>query len=469
MDSHQFFNDGINEKAKKFEQLLNSGESFFYDTDELEEIIEFYLDFDQLNKASNAIDYGVSIYPYELFYQIKRAEVLIARKEVKSAIKILESARSVEPNNPEIAKVLGDSYAIIMQHKKAIDCYLFALNQAYDHDEILLRLARIHFIIDKPNKAMNYLNALPDDFTYDEFSLQEFVKLFFDFSQLDKAIEFLTKVIDEDPYNYAAWYFKGLTLQKSEDYKAAIDAFEFCIAIDDSNTMGHLGRGNSLMELKEYNEAIDSFKLSLDNDESDAEVLCNIAECYEQLENYSSAKYYYLRAIKMDKHLSDAYFGIAMIYKKQDKLRDAEKNLLKAIDIDSFESIYHIEIAELYLLQEKRERCLFHYQQAYEIDPNTPEIVLDFAHANFGFEEIEEAIKLLQNHFETIAEDHRILYRIASYYFCLGQYENGYNYLHAALQTKPDEYFLVYEYSPFVENIENVTNIIDLYIHKTND
>jgi tetratricopeptide (TPR) repeat protein len=469
MDSPQFFNDGIDERAKKFEELLNSGENFFYDTDELEEIIEFYLDLEQLNKASSAIEYGTSIYPYEVFYQIKRAEVAIARKDIKNAIKILEAARSIEPNNAEIAKALGDSYSITLQHKKAIDCYVFALNQGFDKEEMLLRLARIHFLVNNSKKAMNYLNAIPRDFVYDEFSLQELVKLFFDFSELDRAIEFLTKVINEDPYNYAAWYFKGLTLQKSEQYEKATTAFEYCIAIDENNTMGHLGKGNSLMELKDYNAAIESFKLSLDNDESDAEVLCNIAECFEQLENYSSAKYYYLRAIKTDKHLSDAFFGLAMIYKKQNKLKDAEKNLQKAIDLDSFESIYHIELAEVYLLLLNKERCLYHYQQAYEIDSDTPEIVLDFAHAHFEFKETKKAVELLKKHYETVAKDYRILYRIASYLFSLGHFENGYNYLHSALQIKPSEYFLLYEYSPFVENIENVSNIIDLYIQRTND
>ena len=469
MDDHHFYNDGIEEKINRFEALMNSGESFFFDTDELEEVIDFYLDFDQLTKAEKAIDYGLSIYPYEVFYQIKKAELHVAKKDVKRAIGILEEARSKEPNNPEIAKILGDCYSILLQHKKAIECYSFALNQNFDKEEMLIRLARIHFLINNPKKAMSYLNAIPHDYTYDEFALQELVKLFYDFGHLDKAQDFLQQVIDEDPYNYSAWYFIGLTLQKLESYEKAISAFDFCIAIDEGNTLGHLGKGNSLMELKKHNEAIESFKLSLDNNATDAEVLCNIAECYEHLENFSSSKYYYLRALKLDQNLSDAYFGIAMLYKKQEKYRDALKNLLTAIDIDRFECIYHIEIAEVYLALDQGERCLYHYQQAYEIDPDTVEILLDYSHAMLHFEETEEAITLLAEYYEKVNQDYRILYRIASYSFSLGQFEKGYNYLHEALQERPDEYLLLFEYSPFVESNENVTNIIDLYTNKTND
>jgi tetratricopeptide (TPR) repeat protein len=469
MEGNDFLNDGIEEKAKNFEKLLISGESFFYDTDDLEDIIEYYLDFEEINKASKAIAYAISIYPFEIFYQIKKAEVAMAKKDVKAAIKILDAARSIEPNNAEIAKVLGDCYSIILQHKRAIDCYLFALNQEYETEEMLLRLARIHFLINNPKKAMSYLNAIPSDYIFDEFSLQEFIKLFFDFSQFDKCVEFLDRIIEEDPYNFPAWYFLGMTYQKLEDYPKAINAFEFCIAIDDTNTMGHLGKGNSLMEMELYEEAIESYKLSLDNDDSDADVLCNIAECYENLDNYSSAKYFYLKAIRTDKYLSDAFFGLAVVYKKMNNLKDAEKNLLKAIDLDSFESVYHIELAEIYLINENKERCNYHYQQAYDIDPETTEIVLDFSHALVEFDDVQEAVLLLQEHLVNFKDDHRVLYRIASYQFILGLFESGFQYLHAGLQMKPTEYFLLYEYAPFTENIENVSNIIDLYTQRTND
>jgi len=233
--------------------------------------------------------------------------------------------------------------------------------------------------------------------------------------------------------------------------------------------MGHLGKGNSLMEQTLYTDAIASFKLSLDNDVSDAEVLCNIAECYENLNNYSTAKYYYLKAIKTDRYLSDAYFGLAIVYKKQNMLKDAEKHLLKAIDLDGFESIYHIELAEIYLLLDNRDRCIFYYQQAYDIDKETPEIVLDFAHAYFDFNETKEAINLLKHHSEELDDDYRIIYRISSYLLSIGLFEEAYHYLHLALQSNPNEYFLLFEYAPFAENIENVTNIIDLYTQRTND
>ena len=463
MENSDFLDEGMEERAENFERMLESGESFFYDNDELGQLIDYYLDFEQISKATNAIAYGESIYPFESYYQIKKAEVFIAQRNINGAIKLLEKHRTIEPQNPEIAKLLGDCYALSLQYKRALDCYLFAFNYDSTNDELLLRLARVNFALGNTNKALSYLNAFPKDYVYDELSIQEFLKLFLDYNQHTEAIAFLQKTIDKDPYNYSAWYFTGLVHQKEEAYDKAVSAYEFCIAIDEENTMGHLGKGNCLIELHQYTDAIASFNLSLDDDESDAEVFCNIAECYENLKDDAAATYNYQKSIRLNPNLSDAYFGLATVYKRALKLRDAEHNLLKAISIDRYESMYHIELAEIYLINENQERCYYHYEKAYEIDSDTTEILLDFAHAKFELGEIDEAVELLLEHLEDHDEDHRMYYRIASYSFTLGHFEKGYNFLHAALKMKPNEYILLYEFAPFTENLETISNIIDLY------
>jgi len=463
MENSDFLEEGMEERAQNFERMLESGESFFYDNDELGQLIDYYLDFEQINKATKAIAYGESIYPFESFYQIKKSEVFIAQRNINGAIKLLEKHRTIEPQNPEIAKLLGDCYALSLQYKRALDCYLFALNFDNTNDELLLRLARVNFAQGNNKKALSYLNAFPSDYMYDELSVQEFLKLFLDYGQHTEAVTFLQKIIDNDPYNYSAWYFLGLVHQKEEKYEEGISAYEFCIAIDEENTMGHLGKGNCLMELDQNQEAISSFNLSLDNDESDAEVFCNIAECYENLKDDSAAKYNYQKSIKLNPNLSDAYFGLATVYKRGAKLKEAERNLLKAIDIDRYESMYHIELAEVYLINENSDRCYYHYEKAYEIDSDTTEIILDFAHAKFELGNIDEALDLLIKHLENHDEDHRMYYRIASYSFILGHSEKGYNFLHAALKMNPKEYILLFEFAPFTENLENVSNIINLY------
>lgn len=466
MDSEENYNDNIHQRVRDFEQRLESGERFFYDTDDLEEIIEYYFEIEELNKAWKAISFGLTLFPYENYYQVKKAEVLLNKKDIKNAIKILEEAQSIEPNNPEISKLLGDCYNQSMQYKRAVDYYHIALKADFEIDDVIIELIRVHFMLNKPEKAVSYLTIYPEHMYVGETMLPDLVKLFCDFNFTKLIIPFIERLINHQPYSFTSWYFLGYCYQKLEEYTKGLDAFEYCIAIDEYNSMGFLGKGNCLMELNQYEEAIEFFNQALDNDITDAEVYCNIAECFEHLENYNSAKYYYLKALKIDKYLSDAFYGLGLIYKKQQRYREAEKNILKAIDIDPYECLYHIELAELYLLMDKKDPCFFHYNKALEIDSTTMEIALDYSHAMVHFKETEHAISLLVDELSKNNGDYRYFYRISSYLFQIGEYESAYNYLHQALELNAEEYFLLYEYAPFTENNETVTNIIDLYLLK---
>lgn len=466
MESGDFLDDELYKRARDFEQKLDSGQGFYCDTDELEEIIEFYFEHEQYNKAWNAISFGLTLFPYENYYQVKKAEVLLNKKEIQKAIMILEDAKVKEPNNPEIAKLLADCFSQTMQYKRAEELYRYALKMGFETDVVIVSLVRMQFLIGRPEKAVSYLSYFPDEFYYLDTIIPEMVKIFIDNDYTRFIIPFLKRIINVQPYSWTTWYYLAFCYQKMEEYEKAMDAFEYCIAIDEFNSMGHLGKGNCLMELGKHEEAISYFNDAIDHDITDAEVYCNIAECYEHLKNLNSAKYYYLKAIKVDKHLSDAYYGLGMIYKEQQRLREAEKNLLRALDLDPFEALFHIEAAELFLLMDKKEQCFHHYEKAREIDPKTEEIALDFAHAMFHFQEIEHAVAMMIDEVENAGSDHRFLYRIAAYLFHLGEYESGYNYLHKALKEKPEDFILLYEFAPFAENNETVTNIIDLYLLK---
>lgn len=463
MENKDFMDEGMYERIQNFEKMLQSGQTVFYDNEELQEIIDFYLDFEEIAKANQAIAFAETLFPFDTFYKIKKAEIYIAERNIVGAVKLLEKYKSIEPNNPEIAKLLGDCYAISLQYKRAEDSYLFALQSDPHDEELLLRLARISFALAKNKKALSYINAVPDKNEYDELSIQEFVRLFMDYNEYQEAIIFLDKIIDTNPYMYGAWYFKGLVYQRTEEYLKAVDAYEFCIAIDDSNTMGFLGKGNCLLELAEYEKAIEAYHQSLDGDDTDAEVLCNIAECYENLKDDVNAQSFYMKSISTNPNLSDAYFGLAMVFKRKNNFLAAERNLKQAIQIDKYESLYYIELAEIYLQLGEKEKCYENYQNAYDLDSETTEILLDYAHSMVEMEEVGKAVDLLMEHLENHDEDYRIYYRIAAYAYIIGKNEQANNFLHAALKMNPKKYMLLYEFAPFLENVENVSNIIDLY------
>ena len=147
MNHSEYFEEGMEEKAKNFEQMLKSGENFFYDNDELSRLIDYYLDFDQLKNATRAIAFGEQLYPFESYYQIKKSELYIAQRNINGAVKLLEKYRQIEPQNVEILKLLGDCYTLSLQYKRALEMYLLAHSIDTNDEEILIRLIRINLVL----------------------------------------------------------------------------------------------------------------------------------------------------------------------------------------------------------------------------------------------------------------------------------------------------------------------------------
>ena len=48
----------------KFESMLKENNILFFDVDEFEEIIEYYLQYGRISKAKRALDIGLSQHPY---------------------------------------------------------------------------------------------------------------------------------------------------------------------------------------------------------------------------------------------------------------------------------------------------------------------------------------------------------------------------------------------------------------------
>jgi hypothetical protein len=52
-----------NELVKKFEEMMENNDEFYFDTEELEDIIVYYLELGDFNYADMAVNYGLKLHP----------------------------------------------------------------------------------------------------------------------------------------------------------------------------------------------------------------------------------------------------------------------------------------------------------------------------------------------------------------------------------------------------------------------
>ena len=61
-----------NELAKRFEDMIENNEQFYFDTEEVEDIVIFYLEMGDINFAEMAVNYGLNLHPNSIELKVKQ-------------------------------------------------------------------------------------------------------------------------------------------------------------------------------------------------------------------------------------------------------------------------------------------------------------------------------------------------------------------------------------------------------------
>ena len=74
--------------ARRFEQMVKEDQQYFFDLDEFEELIDYYLFNNEIRKAESCIAIALEQYPSETGLLLKKAQFLISTDKNEKALKI---------------------------------------------------------------------------------------------------------------------------------------------------------------------------------------------------------------------------------------------------------------------------------------------------------------------------------------------------------------------------------------------
>ena len=86
----------------RFETMLKNNKLDYYDVSDLIQIIEIYLDTDNINRANLAVKIGLSQHPGSIELLIKKGQLLVEKHDYKKASKLLHELKELEPTNPDV-------------------------------------------------------------------------------------------------------------------------------------------------------------------------------------------------------------------------------------------------------------------------------------------------------------------------------------------------------------------------------
>lgn len=379
-DEEEYYEGNFNEDLERFEKSLKGESVGFIDSDKLEAIIDHYLINGQYTKANLCAERGITHFPFNLLFHLRKAQAISAMGQLKEALGLLAHIEKLETPTCEhcltkasIFSQLKDSKRAIRYFKEALD-----LSEPEDKDEIYLDLAMEYENLNDYQSAITVLKSAIKYNPNNEGAIYEVAYCYDQIGDYEKAIQCYSDFIDENPYSFTAWYNLGNAFSKLEKFEKAVWAYDYCVLINDEFSPAYFNLGNAYLSMDKFQLSIDNFEKCMELDGEDGLALCYIGESHEQLGNYELAKHYYYRSIEFVPDLPEAWLGLGIVNDLEGKTKEGIQLINKAIELDpSNGSFYHV-LAGAYEKLEDWESSQQAYLLSLELDPNNDEALSDY-------------------------------------------------------------------------------------------
>ena len=337
------FQDFFSDSIIKFESMINSNKFLFFDSEEFESIIIYYLESGNSSMANKAIKMAIEQYPKNTSILLLKVEALIFENNIREAEKIIDSLYEIDRNNSEIIIQKSRILSKRKKHSKSINLLKKISKDCEFYSDALVMIGKEYLFIDNFENAKEKFKEYIKNHQLDYAVLNNLLYCFDALGNTDNTINYLNDFLEENPYCEVAWHQLGKQYLKKELFKEALTAFDFAIISDDSFVGAYLEMGKVLEKLNKINQAIEQYEIVTKIDEPNPFALYRIACCHNKLGNIELAISYYNKTVEEDPIHDSAWMSLATSYYKQKDYLEAKNHLIKAIEIDS-ENIKYWEL-----------------------------------------------------------------------------------------------------------------------------
>ncbi|MGV6845441.1 MAG: tetratricopeptide repeat protein [Lutibacter sp.] len=379
----------------KFESMLKTNHVYFFDSLEFEEIIQYYLELGKNSLAKKAIKLGLEQHPKSIGLNLLKAEILVLENELDKATKLLNTLKSIEPNNEEVYVQQANILSKKNEHLAAIEMLKKALVLAEDEADIYAIIGMEYLFLDNFEKArFSFAKCLEVDFE-DYSSLYNVIYCFDMENKHEDAVIYLNNYINKDPYCEVAWHQLGRQYFILNDFKNALKAFDYAVLIDETFVGAYLEKAKTLEQLKQYELAIENYEATLELDDPTSFAFLRIGFCYKELQKTNMAIQYFKKAVHEDPLLDKGWIAITSCYLE---LKDYQKALFyvnKAIDIDELNPLYWRNYAQINLKLNQFEEAIKGFNKCLHLDDVDIVIWVGLCDTQCFIGEYDDALKTL--------------------------------------------------------------------------
>jgi len=431
--------EGIKELLQQYMRLKQGNGSAFIEEDAFELIIDYYDEKDDLSLAVEAADYGIQQYPYSSVLQIKKADLLIAKKLYREALVLLEKAEVLDRGDINVYILKTDAYLALDQQKKAADLLEEAILifDGEERIELLFELADVYDDYEEFDKVFNCLKLILEQDQTNEEALYK-ICFWTDYTgRNEEGIRLHQQIIDEHPFTELAWFNLGAAYQGVKLYEKAIDAYQYAIAIDEKFDYAYRNMGDAYLRMRKYKEAIEVLVKVLELSRPEDVIYEALGHCYDKQKNYAQARFHYRKASHLTPEDSHLHYKIACTYMNEKQWESAVKNLENAMRIQRSRPDYSFALAQCYVQLDKIKDAIIYFSNFIKARPKNIKGWKELTKCLYDAGFYEEALSQVQNAIKnTVNKPVLIFYKIAIL-FALDKHKEALLLLEMAIKKSP--------------------------------
>ena len=250
--------------------------------------------------AIKEIDKAIELDPNNPDYHNSKGVALAQLERYEEAIKEFDEAITLNPNNPDYHNNKGNALAQLERYEEAIKEYNEAItlnpnNPDYHNSKCvaLYDLERYEEAIKEYNEAITLNPNNPDYHNNKGVALAQL-------ERYEEAIKEFDEAITLNPNNPDYHNNKGVALYDLERYEEAIKEYDEAITLNPNNPDYHNSKGDALYDLERYEEAIKEFDEAITLNPNNPDYHNSKGDALYDLERYEEAIKEFDLALKLD-------------------------------------------------------------------------------------------------------------------------------------------------------------------------
>jgi tetratricopeptide (TPR) repeat protein len=361
----------LEELIQRFQDIKSGNATSMLDEEEYERVIEYYFQNSNDIEALLACEIGKTYYPFSSSILMLKAEILTQTQKYGQALKALDEVEQYDHTNLGavllradilLSQVKYDQAAAHLQH--SADNF-----EGKEKIEILLELSDVYDECEEYEAVYETLKKVLELEPRNEEALQK-VSFWAEFTnKLEDSVALHTQLTNEDPYSTLAWFNLGAAYQGLKLYEKAIDAYEYCIAIDEKFEFAYRNLADACMRLKWYEKALEVLEKHLEIAKPEDVIFEAMGYCWEKQKNFSLARHYYRQASKLSPEDDVIFYKIGETYAREHAWEKAVKAYSVALNINKENATYCMAIGNCLMEMNAKNEALLCYLNAVRLKP----------------------------------------------------------------------------------------------------